>query len=121
MGGTLEKPAPGVRFRIDRGPNWLFVRLSDEQTHASYQHLAEELWNVCVQQFTYRLVVELDDVTQLPAGAVQQFDKLSDRLTTVGGALRLCGANENCQQLLSGVHNAVRLRNHATRSAAVMG
>lgn len=121
MGGTLEKTAGGLRYRVDRGPNWLFVKLTDQQMRDRNATLAEDLWGVCVQHFTYRLVLEMDDVKNLPAGVTKQLEELRERLTALGGALRLCGANEDCQQTLSGVHQAVTLKSHANRAEAVQG
>ncbi|TWT85829.1 hypothetical protein Pla123a_06360 [Posidoniimonas polymericola] len=121
MAATLTPNTLGQHCRIDRGPNWLFVRLPDLKSDAATDHLVDEMWEICSRHFTYRLVVELDDLKKMPKPLTAQLDELRDKLHAQGGSLRLCGANSDCEQTLSGAHFAMPLRSHASRSAAVQG
>lgn len=121
MAATLTPNTLGQHCRIDRGPNWLFVRLPELKTGATTEHLVDEMWEICSRHFTYRLVVELDDQKEMPKQLAAQLDELRTKLHAQGGALRLCGGNPKCEQTLSGAHFALPLRSHASRSAAVQG
>lgn len=112
-----------LRCDIERGPNWLFVRLHPLQAdidcamHA--REWAEELLAICERHFTYRLVVEMDEVESLSEEMQQELATLSSQLHHHQGALRLCNMNEACQQRLHPPHDIV-LRNHLTRRDAVL-
>ncbi|TWT31019.1 hypothetical protein KOR34_43930 [Posidoniimonas corsicana] len=121
MAATLAPSLLGQHCRIDRGPNWLFVRLPKTSAGSPTEHLVDEMWEICSRHFTYRLVVELDDLQAMPEQLASQLDELRSKLTAQGGALRLCGANTKCEQTLSGSHFALPLKNHANRTAAVQG
>lgn len=83
---------------VDRGPDWLFVRL-----HPDHQHLdgiAERLWTLMSQQFVHRLVLEMDDVDFLPSVLMGQLVMLHKRVLQHDGALRLCGLTPQCAEAL---------------------
>ncbi len=109
MGGNIEKGAGGLRLRVDRGPNWLFVQVPSGKSGLDAPNLAEELWNTCVRHLTYRIVLELEDPQNLPGEADGQLDLLRDRLATLGGALRLCGPGDDPHLTLSGTHYAIKV------------
>ena len=51
---------------VERGPDWLFIRLhGPENRETEPWELANRLWQLMEQHFTYRLVLELDDVPLL--------------------------------------------------------
>ncbi|MEM6330404.1 MAG: hypothetical protein AAF790_09155 [Planctomycetota bacterium] len=103
-------------YKIDRGPNWLIVHL---QTPSGGDHrLTDDLWSICDRHFTYRLVVEMDEVASLSPETNQQLDDLRERLGQRGGALRLCGLSAACERRLDASHGA--LPNHRTRRDAVL-
>lgn len=109
MGGNTEKHVGGLRLRVDRGPNWLFVQVPSGKSGLDAPDLAEELWNTCVRHLTYRIVLELENPEKIPDVADEQLDMLRDRLATLGGALRLCGVGDDPHLSLSGTHYAIKV------------
>ncbi len=73
---------------MDRGPNWLFVKLRPQRHFAEdVPHVADELWSIASRHFIYRLVLELEEIDQLPAELVDQLVILQERLAQCGGSL----------------------------------
>ena len=79
--------AGGCDLAVERGPDWLLVRLRNLDFLApDAPPLAEQLWSLLQQHFTYRLVLELDDVQpQWPpdrtVGATVSTDRRARRRT----------------------------------------
>ena len=114
--------AAGWRMDVDRGPDWMFVRLHPAQNNDIDDFsLAEQVWSVMEQCFTYRLVLELDQVAVLQSGLIAQLVLLSKRIHTHGGMLRLCGLSPENQQILHLCRLEGCLPNYDTRGDAVMG
>jgi anti-anti-sigma regulatory factor len=112
----------GLELNVDRGPNWLFVKLrSRESSRAEVPQIAEKLWSISSRHFIYRLVLELEDLNELPSGMMGQLVMLQERLAQCGGALRICGLSPECEETLHSFHLDSALHNHASREAAVMG
>jgi hypothetical protein len=112
----------GLELNVDRGPNWLFVKLRSQQTpRAEVTQIAEKLWSISSRHFIYRLVLELEDLEELPSGLMGQLVLLQERLAQCGGALRICGLSAECEESLHCFHMDSALPNHASREAAVMG
>ena len=58
----------GFKLSVDRGPNWLFVRLRPKQRFAEDLPLiADELWSIASRHFIYRVVLELEELDRLPS------------------------------------------------------
>ena len=112
----------GLNLTVDRGPNWLFVKLrpSRNWTEALPQ-LADEMWSIASRHFIYRLVLELEELKTLPAGLLEQLVLLQDRLADCDGALRICGLSAKCAQALCDAGLDAALPNHLTRDAAIHG
>jgi hypothetical protein len=112
----------GLEMSVDRGPNWLFVKLRNNQQgpRKATPKIADKLWSISSRHFIYRLVVELDEVEQLPASWVDELTELQQRLAECGGALRLCGMSPKCEETVTSQCEG-SLFNHATRTEAVMG
>ncbi|HEX5471766.1 MAG TPA: hypothetical protein VFW73_07750 [Lacipirellulaceae bacterium] len=112
----------GLEFNVDRGPNWLFVKFrTGEKSRAEVPQIADKLWSISSRHFIYRLVLELEDLEELPSGMMGQFVMLQERLAQCGGALRICGLSQECEESLHSWHLDSALPNHASREAAVMG
>lgn len=111
----------GWQMNLDRGPDWIFVRLIPPSDLAISPNLAAALWGVMENQFTYRMVLELDSVQVLNSHLLGELLQLSKRVDSCGGMLRICGLNE-------GVHDALRITRlqsqfscYRDRGAALMG
>jgi len=112
----------GLEFNVDRGPNWLFVKLKTrEAAESAVPQIADKLWSISSRHFIYRLVLELDDLDQMPSGMMGQLVTLQTRLAQCGGALRICGLSPECEETLHNCQLDSALPNHASREAAVMG
>jgi hypothetical protein len=112
----------GLELNVDRGPNWLFVKLrSKDDAQSDVPQIADKLWSISSRHFIYRLVLELDDLEELPSGMMSQLVLLQQRLAQCGGALRICGLSPECEESLHSCHLDSALPNHATREEAVMG
>jgi anti-anti-sigma regulatory factor len=112
----------GLELNVDRGPNWLFVKLrTREAPQGDVPQFAEKLWSISSRHFIYRLVLELEDLEELPSGMMGQLVMLQERLSQCGGALRICGLSPECEETLNNCHIDSALQNHPSREAAVMG
>jgi anti-anti-sigma regulatory factor len=112
----------GLELNVDRGPNWLFVKLRAQQNPlAEVPQIADKLWSISSRHFIYRLVLELEELEELQGGLMSQLVLLQERLQQCGGALRICGLSPECEQALHERQLDSALPNHATRTEAVMG
>ena len=113
--------APGWPMDVERGPDWLFVRLHPEAAHPSdASGLAETLWNLLQQQFAHRLVLELDDVPYLSSSLIGELVRLSKRVQSTGGLMRLCGLSDRNLRVLHVTHLSGCFPHYRTRTEAVM-
>ncbi len=112
----------GLELIVDRGPNWLFVKLrATNDPLVEMPQIAEKLWSISSRHFIYRLVLELEELEELQSGLMSQLVLLQERLAQCGGALRICGLSPECEETLHNCQLDAALPNHATRTEAVMG
>lgn len=91
--------APGCELEVQRGPDWLLVRVRDFDGMEP-SDLAERLWRLLQQHFTYRLVLELDGVRAMDSGLIEQLAQLHRRIEKHDGVMRLCGVSPRNRQAL---------------------
>ncbi len=118
----FSDPAQGDgtrRWRVDRGPDWLFVRL--DASEENIDGLADRLWSLLDQHFIYRLVLEMDDVDFLPSRMMGQLIMLQKRVMQHDGALRLCGVSPSCAEALHLCRLDRALPSYRSRVDAVQG
>jgi anti-anti-sigma factor len=119
---AMLQMAPGWNLDVDRGPDWLFVKLHcDPKNSWDSPPLAETLWALTEQHFTRRLVVECDDLQFLHSVLLGQLVLLHKRLTSQGGLLRLAGLSEQNQDVLRGCRLDGRFPAYDCRTDAIMG
>ncbi|HTQ39355.1 MAG TPA: STAS domain-containing protein [Pirellulales bacterium] len=112
----------GWHFDVDRGPDWMFVRLRPAHDGGAEElALAARIWSILEQSFTYRLVLELDHIELLQSCLIAQLVMLSKRIHSHGGMLRLCGLSPGNQQVLHVCRLEGCLPNYDNRGDAVMG
>ena len=149
MVNVLEQPTEQrhkLEFEVERGPDWLFVRLPDpgmsdlgmgrgrgggngftkaselgEVSGLHVEHLADQLWNLLNQHFVYRLVLEMDQVSLFSSSLMGQLVMLQKRVLQHDGALRLCGLSPECQQALHLCRLDQVMPNYRNRADAVHG
>ena len=73
------------------------------------------------QHFTYRLVLELDEVQVLNSDLIGQLMQLYRRIEEHDGVMRLCGLSPHNRQVLHACHLDDRLLPYEDRQEAVMG
>lgn len=111
----------GWRYDVDRGPDWVFVRLHPDEQALETDSLADQLWAVLEQSFTYRLVLELDEVPILQSYLIAQLVLIAKRINSHGGLLRLCGLSPANQEVIRLCRLDGCLPHFGNRSDAVMG
>jgi len=114
--------APGWQLEVERGPDWLFVRIRRPVAEADESPpLADRIWWLLEEHFTRRLILELDELDVLCSYLIGQLVLLHKRIVVHGGMLRLCGLSKNNQQVLRMSRLAGRFPTYPDRRAAVMG
>jgi hypothetical protein len=112
----------GFKLSVDRGPNWLFVKLRPKRRFSQdVRQIADELWSIASRHFIYRVVLELEELDRMPAELTEQLVILQERLMNCDGSLRICGLPAECVEELSDSHLDIALPNFATRQEAVLG
>ncbi len=119
---VIAQIATGWRMDVDRGPDWMFVRLHPaEEIGPSDLSLAEKVWSILQQAFIYRVVLELDEVEMLHSSVIAQLVMLAKRIHSHNGMLRLCGLSEANQEVIHICRLGECLPNYGSRGDAVMG
>ena len=114
--------AEGWHIDVERGPDCVFVRLHPARTGGIDDFtLAEKIWSVLQQSFTYRVVLEMDCVKALQSYLIAQLVLLSKRIHSHGGMLRLCGLSAANQEVLHMCRLDGCLPAYTNRGDAVMG
>ncbi len=96
----MIETAAGWFLDVDRGPDWLFIRVHPQSGENDAPGLAESVWHVLEQSFIYRVVLELQDFALLRSSLIGQLVLLSKRVHSQGGILRLCGLSPANQEVL---------------------
>ncbi len=112
----------GWEIEVDRGPDWLFVRLIPTNNTSSYtSEFVEPVWDVIDQHFIYRIVLEMDQLDQVSSELIDQLLILQQRVWAHQGMLRLCGLSPDCFEARASVLSAAGLTNYRDRETAVLG
>ncbi len=114
--------APGCEFDVQRGPDWIIVRIkSFDPAEPDSPLLMERIWSLLEQHFTYRVVLELDQVPLLSSALVEQLLLLYRRIQEHDGVLRLCGLSPYNRRVLHACRLDESLPPYRDRHEAVMG
>ena len=114
--------ASGCELDVERGPDWLLVRVGSlDMAEPDAIPLAEQVWSLLRQHFTYRLVLELDQIDLLTGGLVGQLVQLQRRIEKHGGLMRLCGLSPDNRQVLQTCGLDDRFLPYQDRQEAIMG
>jgi anti-anti-sigma factor len=114
--------APGWELDVERGPGWLLVKIRHPLADASdLPPLADEVWSLLERHFTYRVVLELDEVELLYSYLLGQFVVLGRRIRQRDGMMRLCGLSPYNQEVLHTHGLDSRLPAYDDVEEAVMG
>ena len=84
----MPATAPSYALHVERGPDWLLVRVKcADPMDLDAVSLAEDIWSLLEQHFTYRLVLELDQVSVLTSHLIAQLLQLHRRLEQRDGVI----------------------------------
>lgn len=118
----MLKLAHGWHLDVERGPDWLFVRLHPVSDADEYPaELADLLWTLLRRHITSRLVLELDDLPVLRRELIEQLVLLHERIHADGGLMRICGLSESHRTALRSCRLSDRFPSYQNREDAVMG
>jgi anti-anti-sigma factor len=118
----LLELVPEWTMDIDRGPDWLFIRLSPPRHGDTGEiPLAEMIWQKLEQCFCYRVVLELNDVSFLRSWMIGELVRLHKRVASQGGMLRLAGLSHEAETVLRICRLTDRFPAYRDRTEAVMG
>ena len=113
--------APGWELEVERGPGWLLVRIKSLDEASPEPPLADELWDLLERHFTYRLVLELDQVKMLNSYLIGQLVRLYKLVRKHDGVMRLCGLSPYNLRVLRTCQLDDRFLPYRDREEAVMG
>lgn len=114
--------SPGWQLDVERGPDWLIVTLhSDGAEQGSCPPLASNVWSLLEQHFTYRLVVDLSQLSLMCTSLIGQLVRLQKRICTHDGTLRLCGLSDQNLTVLRSCRLDGYFPIYGDRGEAIMG
>jgi anti-anti-sigma factor len=109
------------QFEVDRGPDWLFVRLCPPDGLDREENVADEIWSLMQQHLTHRVVLEMDQVGFLSSNLIGQLIVLLKRVHQTGGVMRLVGLSDDCRRSIELCRLGTPLANYENREQAVLG
>jgi len=93
--------AAGYEFDVDRGPDWLWIRIRSLETGSlPAASLAEQLKKLVDKHFIYRIVLELHRVPELSSQLIGELVQLSRYIQKHDGVLRVCGLSPEGRAML---------------------
>lgn len=114
--------APGWEADVQRGPDWLIVKVRiDRRVEMDCPELATGIWDLMQRHFTYRLVLELDQVDVLNSHLIGQLIRLYKLIRERDGVMRLCGLSPYNVKVLQTCRLDDRFLPYQDRKGAVMG
>jgi anti-anti-sigma regulatory factor len=119
---------PGYEFDVDRGPDWLWIRVRRAPNAiADPASLAEEIKELVETHFVYRIVLELEQLPELARNMVLS-SKVIGELVEVNqyihahdGVLRICGLSPENRAMLEVCGLDDVCLDYHTREEAVWG
>jgi anti-anti-sigma regulatory factor len=114
--------SPGCELHVERGPDWLLVRVDcSDPLELDAISLSEQIWSLLEQHFTYRLVLELERVTVLTSPMIGQLMQLHHRVEQHDGVMRVCGLSSHNREVLHACRVDEQLLPYHDRHEAVTG
>ncbi|MHC4176447.1 MAG: STAS domain-containing protein [Planctomycetota bacterium] len=113
--------APGWELEVERGPAWLLVKIRSLDGSSTDPPLADGVWEQLERHFTYRVVLELDQVKVLNSHLIGQLVRLYRLIRERDGVMRLCGLSPHNLDVLRICRLQERFLPYRDREEAVMG
>lgn len=118
----MTQLATGWNLEVDRGPEWLIVRLAHDGSSLGQDvSFAEAAWNAMQQHFAQRIVLDLHEVPLIHSFLVGQLVLLHKRVTSGGGIMRVCGLTPTNESVLHTARLHDRFPNYESCEAAMHG
>ncbi|MEN6448910.1 MAG: STAS domain-containing protein [Thermoguttaceae bacterium] len=118
----METISSQCELDVQRGPDWLLVRIKGcDPGDVGTSSLADRIWQLLEQHFTYRLVLEMDEVPVLDSGLISQLLDLYHWVDGRGGVMRVCGLSPHNRRVLRLSRLDEQLLPYRDRQEAVMG
>jgi anti-anti-sigma regulatory factor len=112
----------GYEFDVDRGPDWLWIRIRCLQAGSSPAgSLAEEIKEIVENHFIYRVVLELHRVPELSSPLIGELMQLDRYILAHDGVLRVCGLSPEGRAMLEICGLDDLCLAYETREEAVLG
>jgi anti-anti-sigma regulatory factor len=92
----IQSQAGRGQLRVERGPDWLFVRLDGDLCRAGRPEpaLADGIWEALQENHAHRVLLEFDQVEAIDDDLIATITALASRVRSAGGLMRLCGLSE---------------------------
>jgi anti-anti-sigma factor len=117
----MKELTNGWSADVDRGPDWLMVRLhAPAHRGGDGAGLADDLWSLLRGHLVRRMVLEMDDIDCMRSSLVGQLVSLQERVNQDGGVLRVCGLSDANRQVLRTCRLDSRFPNYHDRREAIM-
>ena len=114
--------AAGYEFDVDRGPDWLWIRVRSLETGSSpAASLAEQLTELVDNHFIYRIVLELHRVPELSSELIGELVQLDRHIQRHDGVLRICGLSPEGRAMLEMCGLDDLCLAYETREEAIVG
>jgi anti-anti-sigma regulatory factor len=109
-------------LQVERGPGWLLVKVGPPSAKArEMPSLADRLQSLLEDHFTYRLVLELDQIDRMNRDFIGELLALFQWIRAHGGVMRLCGLSAHNEELLDRCGLNCLLPAYEDRLGAVFG
>jgi anti-anti-sigma regulatory factor len=112
-------PPGGWGIAVERGPDWLFLRLERGSGQGGQRPLADQLMQLIRVNHAHRVVVEFDGVDPLDDALVDAIAVVGSRVRDDGGLIRVCGLSAGGVRRLESSDQAGDIPHFESRSAAV--
>jgi MFS superfamily sulfate permease-like transporter len=122
-GRDENRGAPQWGVAVERGPDWLFLRLEApaDSRPADGDRLADRICDMIRESHAHRVVLELDRVQSIDDDLIDAISAVGSRVRDDGGLIRVCGLSQpNLQRLRTSVQES-GLPHFDSRLAAVGG
>jgi anti-anti-sigma factor len=118
----LTEVAHSWTFTVERGPDWLFVKLhGPDNGDAEGVPLAEMVWELMRQHLAHRVVLDLSDLRILRSYVIGQMVQLHKRIYNNNGLMRVCGLSDDNYSVLVACRLHERFPQYENCEGAVMG
>jgi len=120
VGGRQAATArSGWDVAVERGPDWLFLRLESGTPGAGDGSLTDRLLGTIRANRAHRVVLELERVESIDATLLDAIATVGTQVRGDGGMIRVCGLSENTLRQLRKSPAGRELPHFESRSAAV--